>query len=115
MKVNDYVRTRIGKLYKIEMFDGQGNVCYMKNKYTRVIIFKDDVITSSENINDLIEVGDIIAIKYRELGFTDVVFVHQDIIEYVKEGRVIMNNKYVYFDIIGVLTKNKYEECLFRV
>ena len=115
MKVNDYIRTIIGEIYKIEMFDSEGNVCYNKNKYTKVIIFKDDIVKVSEDIKDLIEVGDIISIKYKELNTIDVCVVTEDIIEDIKDGRVIMNNKYVYFDMLGVLTKNKYEEYLFRL
>ena len=59
MKVGDYVRTKTGIIGKIKLIDNQTeleDLYLIKRKW----YYKEDIIKSSPNIIDLIEVGDYV-------------------------------------------------------
>ena len=59
MKVGDYVRTKKGIIGKIKLIDNQTeleDLYLVKRKW----YYKEDIIKSSPNIIDLIEVGDYV-------------------------------------------------------
>lgn len=63
MKIGDYVRTKSYGIKKINGFISTLEEDFIDcnyNKYTRCLINKKDIIKSSPNIIDLIEVGDYV-------------------------------------------------------
>lgn len=69
MKVGDYVRTKYGEIARIDECKGKDKVYKnmehyetdrMVTKFNNFILYKEDILKSSPNIIDLIEVGDYV-------------------------------------------------------
>lgn len=105
MEISEYGRTKDGKIGKIA---SMGN--YVVWIGEKEIIFNDEIVKHSENIIDLIEVGDIIdtvygkgALRYKvnenTISFDD----NEDLFE-IEKG-----------EIKSILTKENYEKNCYKV
>lgn len=110
MKVGDYVRTRIGDVGKtIEKYKGiSGAIIYKIDKPTEDFdytnAFNFEIIKSSPNIIDLIEVGDYVnGEKVVSLEIDDY------------KNYNINNKGWGYIDIKSIVTKEMYSSVEYRV
>ena len=76
INLGDYVRTTIGEIGKIidcpeQLKQDYGNWLWLEKKEEQRPIRKEDIKTSSQNIIDLIEVGDYV--NGEEVNFADVI------------------------------------------
>lgn len=116
MKVGDYVRTKDGKIFKWNI------LCKIKqewsgeyiNEYTRFCyIDKNDIIKSSPNIIDLLEVGDYVN------GF-EVLRIDKECNLYPKTLKCQYPNNVDYFDIFNediksIVTKETFESMEYKI
>lgn len=113
MKIGDYVRTKDGKIGKILML----NSIYFAmdiddNTYAHEF---DEIIKSSPNIIDLIEVGD--SVKYNPMmnGYIK----KQTFCKMIKDTRDLLYFKYQIehkkANLISILTKEQFERCEYKI
>ena len=123
MKIGDYVRTKSYGIHKISEFEHYDYIDYIvcENQFNIIKIDESNIIKSSPNIIDLIQVGDYInglrveKNKYGEL-YTSYVYYGGDIgkqsevyttwLEEYKE-----NEDYIY----SILTKEQFESMEYRI
>ena len=111
MKVGDYVRTKKHGIGKIISFSYQEDdeCCFIELSKRRTGIKQSNIIKSSPNIIDLIEVGDIV--NYGLLGGGMVIF---------KKGGGITTNTILFSnlkekDIKKIITKEQIENIEYEV
>lgn len=105
MKVGDYVRTINGEIYKI---DDNFALKYFQEEQERGIP-EHQIIKSSPNIIDLIEVGDIV--NYEQLNGGVVLNKKDDSIDTWS----ILPNSLKNEDIKSVITKEQLKNCMYEV
>lgn len=114
LNIGDYVRTKrgqIGKLKKIEDIN-----CEIEfNGIWRDLILKENIIKSSPNIIDLIEVGDILYLEESDdiacMFFRDIYLVkNEDNLLHIIDD--IKNKK---CKIISIVTKEQFESMEYKV
>ena len=114
IKVNDYVRTKDGLIRKVVSLDNWVDFVYLDKSYIsdepeyHECFLKEEIIKSSPNIIDLIEVGDYVN------GY---LVIEKDI---NNELRYIdlkdRNMKYVkYLDIKSIVTKEQFEQMKYKI
>ena len=114
--VNDYVRER-GEILKIETLvkDYEGGVLIKFKEYAGSNVFKLKEIEKwkhSENILDLIEIGDILKIEdYGDISYIGwekdtTVLSYKDMIEDIKNGKV---------KLLGIVTKEQFNSIKYEV
>lgn len=119
MKIGDYVRTKngiIGKVVKEETFMNDINIFLDNNKGNITLSTKDgmfkvnrkkDIIKSSPNIIDLIEVGDYVnGSKVLDVTIYGV---------YIEDGTTYGNTYIEEKDIKSILTKEQFEQMVYKV
>ena len=124
MKVGDYVRTKTG-IHKIFRINEKADIwkyhCDKKptgewdSSYEYIKVRKEDVIKSSPNIIDLIEIGDYVngyLVKDIDYAFDDVVMNKKDarIVPYIDCNK----DKYID-DIKSIVTKEQFESMEYRI
>lgn len=117
MKIGDYVRTKDYGIRKISKFLKTPYLDYIicDNPFSREQIDITQIIKSSPNIIDLIEVGDYVngyLVKDIDYAFDDVVMNNKNA-RYVP---YIDNNKDNYIDEIkSIVTKEQFENMEYRI
>ena len=116
LRVNDYVRTEDGKIFKWNKLCTTDKKDY--EEHTRKILFDENKIKSSPNIIDLIEVGDYVN-GYKVLEIEkDYLFDYTEEINVliVQNGEVYEVAKKIYSDgIKSIVTKEMYSRVEYRV
>lgn len=130
MKVGDYVRTKYGIIGKLNIINDtiavanwQGNYELQDITMYRVNdnkIYKSEIIKSSPNIIDLIEVGDLVTLtsKYCENEVYRVIHIFKDnndtIIELdcFKDGTMFISKSE---DIKSIVTREQFESMEYKV
>lgn len=110
MKIGDYVRTKSYGIKKINGFSSTLEEDFIDcdyDKYQRVLINKKEVVKSSPNIIDLIEVGD---------------YVNGHTVKMIKEdkSKIDIGEGEDYFwlrnqDILSIVTKEQFESMEYKV
>lgn len=109
MKVGDYVRTKSYGIKKINGFSSTLEEDFIDcdyDKYQRVLINKKEVVKSSPNIIDLIEVGD---------------YVNGVMVTEIKDGKPFKEDyndpyySYYFDDIYSIVTKEQFESMEYKV
>ena len=114
MKVGYYVRTSSGKIVKCFKSESMNKpIYYVIGSATNSYIEYQDVVKSSPNIIDLIEVGDYVN------GF-EVLRIDKDCNLYPKTLKCQYPNNTDYFDIFNediksIVTKEQFEQMKYRV
>ena len=120
MKVGDYVRTKYGIAKYIERkFDVYGDYHYMLDSYvTNYVdapandIARRDIIKSSPNIIDLIEVGDYVnGEKITGIGKDR----NDEKIIYYEIPSDYGEDYYKNSEIKSIVTKEQFESCMYKV
>ena len=104
MKVGDYVRTKNGDIFKYIKTDEDGKLRRTLSSDSENITTEfelSDVIKSSSNIIDLIEVGDILTIK--------------DIFGNLSKVEVDENFKLLTGRIISIVTKEQFKQMEYKI
>lgn len=120
IRVNDYVRIKHNGIFKIAKIDFQEFEIIDSKK--RVHVFEDleemgnyiknDITKHSENITDLIEVGDILEIEdYGDISYLGwdkdtTTLSYKDMIEDIKKGKV---------KLLGIVTKEQFKNIKYEV
>jgi hypothetical protein len=114
MKVGDYVRTKNGRIFRWSSLCTTDIEDYME--HTRKILFIEDEIKSSQNIIDLIKVGDILVIKdfvdEACMIFTDIYLIQneQQLLN-IKNDLEKNKNKKLY----SIVTKEAFESMEYKI
>lgn len=115
MKVGDYVRTNKGIIGKIKAIDNQTeleDLYLVKRRW----YYKEDIIKSSPNIIDLIEVGDYVnGRKVYQVGynFQDDLVLKMSV---NKDGTINNYEDFIYEkDIKSIVTKEQFESMEYKV
>ena len=113
IEAGEYVRTKNGKIDKVV-----SNNCYM-GKYIEAekdFIFCNSIVKHSKQLIDLIEVGDIVKYKLKNLKYTNVTTVRlvQDA-RSNKEKKLIDGYNLEQIDILEILTKEQYNINCYKV
>ena len=110
MKVGDYIRTndgKIGKIGNITRYAQTDNYCMIMCENFED--YENNIIKSSPNIIDLIEVGDIV--NYEQLNGGVVLNKKEDSIDTWS----ILPNSLKNEDIKSVITKEQLKNCMYEV
>ena len=100
MKVGDYVRTKYG-IAKITKIDLNVNACGIDKQLNDFyIVLNENIIKSSPNIIDLIEVGDYVNGRY---------------VEYTSDEAVFFGRLDYERDIKSILTKEQFESMEYKI
>ncbi len=113
IEVGEYIKTKNGKLDKVV------NNNYYMEKYIEAekkLIFCNDIVKHSKQLIDLIEVGDIVKYKLKNLKHTNVTTVRlvQDA-RSNKEKKLIDGYNLEQIDILEILTKEQYNINCYKV
>lgn len=113
IEAGEYVRTKNGKIDKVV-----SNNYYME-KYIEAekdFIFCNSIVKHSKQLIDLIEVGDIVKYKLKNLKHTNVTTVRlvQDA-RSNKEKKLIDGYNLEQIDILEILTKEQYNIICYKV
>ena len=113
IEAGEYVRTKNGKIDKVV-----SNNYYME-KYIETekdFIFCNSIVKHSKQLIDLIEVGDIVKYKLKNLKHTNVTTVRlvQDA-RSNKEKKLIDGYNLEQIDILEILTKEQYNIICYKV
>ena len=113
IEVGEYIRTKNGKLDKVV------NNNYYMEKYIEAekkLIFCNDIVKHNKQLIDLIEVGDIVKYKLKNLKHTNVTTVRlvQDA-RSNKEKKLIDGYNLEQIDILEILTKEQYNINCYKV
>lgn len=130
MKVGDYVRTKNGNIRKIEEVINKEynepdygvdkiviNIEEVEDTiYMEPFLYKEDIIKSSPNIIDLIEVGDILVIKdfvdEACMIFTDIYLIqNEEQLLHIKNDLEKNKNKMLY----SIVTKEQFKNMEYEV
>lgn len=116
MKVGDYVRTKSYGIKKINGFSSTLEEDFIDcdyDKYQKVLINKKEVIKSSPNIIDLIEVGDYVNGKKVIDTFTDYIFDYSEEFKAIRfsETDILHNVKHIK----SIVTKEQFESMEYKV
>ena len=113
IEAGEYVRTKNGKIDKVV-----SNNCYMEKyiKAEKDFIFCNSIVKHSKQLIDLIEVGDIVKYKLKNLKYTNVTTVRlvQDA-RSNKEKKLIDGYNLKQIDILEILTKEQYNINCYKV
>ena len=118
MKVGNYVRTKKHGIGKIISFSYQEDdeCCFIELSKRRTGIKKSNIIKSSPNIIDLIEVGDILVIKdfvdEACMIFTDIYLIqNEEQLLHIKNDLEKNKNKMLY----SIVTKEQFKNMEYEV
>ena len=113
IEVGDFIRTKTGKIVKIDKID-LCNICE-KKEYVNIEIIKglefentyhkEDIINYSKNIIDLIEVGDYVNLE-RVLDITG---------EYIRTTERIHNKNWLSNNINSIVTKEQFQAIEYKI
>lgn len=113
IEAGEYVRTKNGKIDKVV-----SNNYYMEKyiKAEKDFIFCNSIVKHSKQLIDLIEVGDIVKYKLKNLKHTNVTTVRlvQDA-RSNKEKKLIDGYNLEQIDILEILTKEQYNINCYKV
>jgi hypothetical protein len=113
IEAGEYVRTKNGKIDKVV-----SNNYYMEKyiKAEKDFIFCNSIVKHSKQLIDLIEVGDIVKYKLKNLKHTNVTTVRlvQDA-RSNKEKKLIDGYNLKQIDILEILTKEQYNIICYKV
>lgn len=113
IEAGEYVRTKNGKIDKVV-----SNNYYMEKyiKAEKDFIFCNSIVKHSKQLIDLIEVGDIVKYKLKNLKHTNVTTVRlvQDA-RSNKEKKLIDGYNLEQIDILEILTKEQYNIICYKV
>ena len=101
IRVNDYVRTKGGYIVKIESFISSLENDFIESEF-KELVNKKDIIKSSSNIIDLIEVGDYV---------NGLPVIHKENDELVCG----LLSRYKKQDIKSIITKEQFESIEYKV
>ena len=120
MKVGDYVRTKSYGIKKINGFSSTLEEDFIDcdyDKYQRVLINKKEIIKSSPNIIDLIEVGDYVnGCRIQELvtGLNGEIYLETELTEF--DNVYACGNINIYEkDIKSIVTKESFKSMEYKV
>nr|DAV63777.1 MAG TPA: hypothetical protein [Caudoviricetes sp.] len=113
IEVGEYIRTKNGKLDKVV------NNNYYMEKYIEAekkLIFCNDIVKHNKQLIDLIEVGDIVKYKLKNLKYTNVTTVRlvRDV-RSNKESILIDGYNLEQINILEILTKEQYNINCYKV
>lgn len=109
MNVGDYVRTEYG-IAKIVLIDEKVNACQIDNQLNGFsFVLNENIIKSSPNIIDLIEVGDYVnGVRVEEVSKKeDLCFI------YLENGFDDVDNDYVLE--YGIVTKEQFSSMEYKI
>lgn len=110
MKIGDYVRTNDGYINKIKKVNQWNALVDARDLFGEEInIANNEIIKSSPNIIDLIEIGDIV--NYEQLNGGVVLNKKDDSIDTWS----ILPNSLKNEDIKSVITKEQLKNCMYKV
>ena len=111
MKVGDYVRTDKGIIGKIKAIDNQTeleDLYLVKRRW----YYKENIIKSSPNIIDLIEVGDYVD-GLKVVDIVEHLHGHKDIV--MTNGKFQWSTSNDDYDIKSIVTKEQFEAIKYEV
>ena len=110
IKVNDYVRTKWGEIAKIKKFAGTnscGNLYQLDIKGENNLYCEGNIIKSSPNIIDLIEVGDYVN------GKEIVQIINNEL--YFETNDMASKISFKEKDIKSIVTKEMFEQMEYKI